>query len=324
MSGPAAAGGPVLLTGAGFVGRAILDALKSRGCGVRTLQRRPADHGAASICGDIRDPAIVAQAVEGCRAVIHAAGLAHVFDNPENAPFADINETGTDVVARAAAAAGVERFILVSSVSVYGSARAGGRESLAAAPDGPYAISKAAAETRAIAAASASRMRLTVLRLATVYGEGDRGNVHRLLEAIARRRFVWIGDGRNRKSLLHVADAGRACAMALDDIAGQKVDTFNVSAPAVPMADVVRALARELSRPVPRVRIPAGVATAAAAALAVVSPARGRRLQTTVAKWLRDDVYPGDLFEKQFRFSPAVSLEEGIARQVAAWRRSAG
>ena len=51
---------------------------------------------------------------------------------------------------------------------------------------------------------------LTILRMATLYGEGDPGNVARLMRAIDLGRFIWIGNGMNRKSLLHKEDAARA------------------------------------------------------------------------------------------------------------------
>ena len=54
-------------------------------------------------------------------------------------------------------------------------------------------------------------MALTILRLATLYGEGDPGNVGRLMRTLDRERFLWIGNRRNRKSLLYKGDAARAC-----------------------------------------------------------------------------------------------------------------
>ena len=54
-------------------------------------------------------------------------------------------------------------------------------------------------------------MALTILRLATLYGEGDPGNVGRLMRTLDRGRFLWIGDGSNRESLLYRGDAARAC-----------------------------------------------------------------------------------------------------------------
>ena len=77
-------------------------------------------------------------------------------------------------------------------------------------PVGPYALSKYNAELRAIEIARVSGMALAILRLATLYGEGNPGNVGRLMRALDRGRFLWIGDGSNRKSLLYRGDAARA------------------------------------------------------------------------------------------------------------------
>jgi nucleoside-diphosphate-sugar epimerase len=112
--------------------------------------------------------------------------------------------------------------ILISSVSVYGPYTLGlYDENTPCRPVGPYPLSKFHAELRAIEIADKSGMALTILRLATLYGEGDPGNVGRLIRSLDQGRFVWIGDGSNRKSLLYKRDAARACvAVASSPAAG--------------------------------------------------------------------------------------------------------
>ena len=313
-------GGTVLVTGGtGFLGRAIVGRLRDAGRNVRTLQRDGGGDGDA-VAGDIRDPDAVARAVRGVEAVVHAAGLAHVVHRIAGAPFADVNARGTEVVARAAVAAGVRRLVLISSVAVYGGARPA-REDAAGRPAGPYAASKAAAEERAIAALDGSPVPLTILRLATLYGEGDPGNVQRLLRAIERRRFAWIGDGDNAKTLLHVDDAARACVLALDG-GGDGVEVYNVAAPPVTMRAVVEELARALGRPVPSWRVPLGVARGVATVARAVAAGRGRAFANTLARWASDDVYPAEKFARRFGFEPRVALADGLRRQVA-WARRA-
>ena len=72
-------------------------------------------------------------------------------------------------------------------------------------------------------------MALTILRLATLYGEGDPGNVGRLIRTLDRGRFLWIGDGSNRESLLYKGDAARAC-MAVAERPASGINIYNVSA----------------------------------------------------------------------------------------------
>lgn len=59
-----------------------------------------------------------------------------------------------------------------------------------------------------------SRMAPAILRLGTIYGEGDPGNRARLTQRIGRERFIWVGDASNRKSLIRRKDAPRACVTA--------------------------------------------------------------------------------------------------------------
>lgn len=287
---------------------------------VRSFHQHKGSSDVRTITGDVRDAEAVARAVEGVDAVIHAAGLAHVFRDVGSAPFADVNERGTEIVGKAAVAAGVRHFVLLSSVSVYGGSTTGGHEESACAPVGAYAVSKAAAEKRVTEVAAGSAMRLTILRLATLYGEGDRGNVQRLLQLIESGRFVWMGSGTNRKSLIYVDDAARACVRPID-FSGGAAETYNVAAPPVTMRGVVEELGRALQRPLPRWHIPAPVASGLLAAASVLAPSLGQSL----TKWMKDDVYPAGKFERHFDFSAGVPLAEGIERQVAWWRaRGAG
>jgi nucleoside-diphosphate-sugar epimerase len=317
------AGTVVVTGGGGFLGSAIVRQLRASGWPTRSLQRSAPRDGTPVIAGDIRDPGTVVRALRGARAVIHAAGLAHVVRPTDSASFADVNERGTEVVARAAATVGVAHLILISSVAVYGQAGPERREDTPGRPIGPYAMSKAAAERRATAALRGSSVRLTVLRVATLYGEGDRGNVQRVLQALDRGRFVWIGRGTNHKTLLHVDDAARACVLPLGR-GGDAVEIYNVGASPATMRMVIEGLAGALGCHVPSWYLPAGLALGVAKVARALMPGRGGALHDSVTRWLTDDVYPTVKFSRQFNFEPRITLAEGLRRQVAWWRRSGG
>ncbi|HRX00436.1 MAG TPA: NAD-dependent epimerase/dehydratase family protein, partial [Cyclobacteriaceae bacterium] len=117
--------------------------------------------------------------------VVHAAGKAHVPNSLGKDLFDRVNVTGTANLVKAAAQAGVKHFILVSSVAVYGRTGAVSvDETCPCHPKGEYAQSKYEAELAAIRIAESTGMALTILRLATAYGNGDPGNVYRLLRTI--------------------------------------------------------------------------------------------------------------------------------------------
>lgn len=296
--------GSILLTGAdGFVGSAVRDAAGRRGIALHAMSRlqMPAF--------DILRPDTLAPAMEGAGTIVHAAGAAHVFRRTAATDdwMRRTNVEGTRNVAAAARRAGARHIVLVSSVSVYG------------IEDDVYAESKRQAETAAIEEAG-DAVALTILRLATVYGEGDRGNVLRLVRAIDHGPFVRIAPGANRKTLIHRDDVGDAIlAAAVSSING----IFNVAAPSVTMREVVATIAHALGSPPPRLYINARAAMLGARALSVLTlhHRRAVALERTIAKWCSDEVHDGSDFCQRFGFAPAVDLAQGIAREVDWYRR---
>jgi nucleoside-diphosphate-sugar epimerase len=314
----------VLVTGAsGFLGSAVVRRAVEEGIKVRALSRRtgPAAEGVEWRSADIRDPKALDEALQGVDGVIHAAGLAHVFRDPDPTAFTSVNEIGTINVAEASARAKIRHLVLVSSVSVYGPhAAASCDEAAPCRPEGPYAISKYRAELGANRVAEATKLPMTILRMATIYGEGDPGNVGRLLGALERGRFVWVGSGANRKSLIHQADAARACLLALRN-PPQGIQIYNVSGPPHTMREVVEGLAAALGRRPPGKGVPAGLALGLARLAGLVPLRRLRSLHLTLSKWLADDVYEATKFERALGFRAEVELADGLRRE-AEWHRS--
>jgi nucleoside-diphosphate-sugar epimerase len=165
-------------------------------------------------------------------------------------------------------------------------------------------------------------MELIILRMATLYGENDPGNVGRLLRAIDRGRFLWIGDGQNRKSLVHVEDAASACALAATCPLSTHFRTFNIAAVPCTMREIVSTLACSLGRRPPSLHVPARIPLAAAVIGSKIPgiAIRARRFRSTLDKWLSDEVFDATLFRDAFGWHPQISLDRGLARQVAQYR----
>jgi nucleoside-diphosphate-sugar epimerase len=289
---------------------------------VRGLSRNPQRQfgGVETFVGDIGDTVLLRKACEGATAIVHAAGLAHVFGSGtrDSARFNAVNEAGTGNIVDAALECGVPHVVLVSSVSVYGG-YPGTKcdENVSCNPQGPYAVSKWRGELRAIERLAKGRGSLTILRFVTIYGEGDRGNVAKLIEALDHGRFIWPGNGQNRKSLIHKEDAARACLRALErPLSETKV--FNVSAQPATMREIVTTICQALGRPVPHVRIPLSLLEAAGAFCRKIGDPG--HLNQRLQKFIRDDVYDGAKFESTFGFCPAVSLSEGLRREIDSLR----
>ena len=133
---------PVAVTGAtGFVGGHLLDQLLADGHRVRVLVRDRSKFKHESdrleiIEGDLDNQAALTALTGGAGAVVHCAGAIAALDRDG---FFNVNQTGAENVARAAADAGVKRFVLVSSLaarepqlSSYGASKLAGEKSVAA------------------------------------------------------------------------------------------------------------------------------------------------------------------------------------------------
>ncbi len=300
--------GRVLITGAaGFLGSAIVDLAAKSGLAViatdRAIRNQPPH--VCFVQADVLDPTSLPKIFNGVDCVCHVAGLAHVFDKAEvlRAHFHAVNVTGTNNVARAAVRAGINHFIFVSSVSVYGGEARGKNEDSPCQPEGSYAKSKFDAERCLIDLCQKERMNLTILRLTTLYGEGDAGNVARLIGIINRQRFIWVGKGKNLKSLLHRKDAARACIAAINKTA-TGINIYNVSAPPVRMSDIVEAIFVASGKAVSAWHIPASLGLISAMILKKLSFNQGplANIHGTLQKWLADDYYNIDKFCETFNY----------------------
>ncbi len=267
----------------------------------------------------------------GVEQVIHTIGLAHQFgrraDNRQG--FEQTNVDLTRRTAVAAAEAGVRHFILISSVAVYGSGEVSRTELDDCRPQGNYGETKLAGEQAAIAALQNTTTKLTILRLATLYGPGDRGNVHRLIQGLRRGTFPSIGKGDNFKTLLHVRDAALACLKVAETFSvsdadnpnSSAVEIFNVAASPVLMREIVQEICGALKISAPRFKVKEELAREVVNIADLVFRHRGAgaKLKTLVHKWLRDDLYDGQKFNLRFSFAPSTSLTDGIRSQVKAY-----
>ena len=182
-------GAALAITGAtGFVGQALLDEAARAGLAVRALARREQAPraGVEWIAGDLGDEAALALLVDGVEAVVHVAG---VVNAPDAAGFEAGNVAGTMAVLRAAQAAGVPRFLHVSSLAA--------REPTLSA----YGASKARAERLV----RASALDWTMVRPPWVYGPRDADT----LEMFSAARLGLLPVPRGRASIIHVADLAR-------------------------------------------------------------------------------------------------------------------
>jgi len=207
-----------LVTGAtGFIGRRLCLELQRQQVTVCGAGRHPSSGPWTEfVAFDLRDATGVSTVVEGVDTVFHLAGTAHALDGVDRGTeHWEVHAGGTGRLVQAAIAAGVERFVYVSSVKAVGD---GGEmlvdERFDALPQTGYGRAKREAERLVLAAGADHGMHVAVLRPVLVYGPEWKGNLERMLRAVRAGRFPPLPDVGNKRSLVHVDDVSRAAHLA--------------------------------------------------------------------------------------------------------------
>lgn len=311
----------ILVTGAtGFVGGTLCKALLQAGYRVHAASR--ADLASLPGLTSVRRIAELSTfddwepVLEGIDTVVHLAARVHIMRDTAldpQAAFDKVNAMATERLARAAAHAGVRRFVYFSSIKVNGEST-GDRpftESDAPAPVDPYGRSKLAAERMLAQVSAETGLEIVVLRPALVYGPGVGGNMLRLMRMIDRRIPLPLGSLRNQRSMVSVwnlSDATLAC-LADPRAAGR---TFLVSdGEDLSTPRIIQELAVGMGTPVRLLPFPPSLLHAAG--LLVGLSAEIERLCGS----LRVDA---SALRGALDWTPPISAIDGLRRTGRAWR----
>ena len=230
---PSSAGATLVTGAAGFVGRALVSAMKDRA--VRRALRRSAAEvfPGDTIVGDISPVTEWGAALDGVECVVHLAARTHVLHEVATDPLASyrqINVEATRHLAQQAATAGVRRFVFLSSIKVNGEATTDRpyTELDAPAPEDAYGISKLEGEDMLHDISARSGMEVVILRPPLIYGTGVKGNVLRLLQWIDLGLPLPLASVHNSRSMIHVGNLAEAITTCIDTPAAAN-RTFLVS-----------------------------------------------------------------------------------------------
>lgn len=219
-----------------------------------TYGREPLEplRGAANlteITGDIRDPAAVERSLNGCDVVLH---LACISNDPsfelDPALGKSVNYDCFAPLVHAARAAGVSRFVYVSSSSVYGlSDAADVTEDHPLRPLTDYSKYKAACEPQLLALQS-PQFTTVVIRPATVCGPSPRMrfdlSVNILTNHAVNRRKILVFGGVQTRPNIHIEDVTDLYVDLVDEraerIAGQTFNAGYANQSIADLATIVR------------------------------------------------------------------------------------
>ena len=318
----------VLVTGAnGFVGAALVQQLladelateivttvRSSVCDIPMGVERIVVDGIDE-SNDWRDP------LAGCEVVIHLAARVHVMREATADPlteFRRVNVQGALNLARQAAAAGVRRFVFVSSIKVNGEATQLGRPFTAddaPAPLDAYGVSKMEAEQGLREIARQTDMEVVIIRPPLVYGPGVKANFAAMMRWLQRGVPLPLGAIHNQRSLValdNLVDLMMTC-LKHPDAANQ---TFLVSdGEDVSTAELLRRMSQALGRPARLIPVP--VSWLKLAAALVGKPDVAQRLCGS----LQVDI---EKTRRLLGWTPPISLDEGLKKVAEGYAREAG
>lgn len=324
----------ILVTGAtGAVGPQVVKALDEAGYQIRTLSLDPPPAGMWSEriearLGDVTNLVDVQSAMRGVDAVVHLAALLHIVNPPPDLrpKYEKINVGGTAVVVEAALRAGVRRILYFSTIAVYGDSH--GRVIKEETPPSPntfYERTKLEAERIVLGAKQISGSPVgTVLRFGAVYGPRIKGNYERLTQALARHRFLPIGNGLNRRTLIYDKDVARAALLAVSHPAAAG-RVFNVTDGAFhTLNEIIESICTALGRRPPRLSFPSGIARGVASAVEGGFGFFGLKAPVTpemIDKYTEDIAVDGRLIQNELAFVPQYDLQAAWDETISEMRR---
>jgi nucleoside-diphosphate-sugar epimerase len=316
----------VLVTGAtGFVGPVLCGELARRGYLVRAALRAarslPLPDGVTetAIVGDIGSHTQWQDALLGVDAIVHIAARAHVLnDDPANADlYMETNAHGTRRLVSAAAAAGVSKFVYMSSIKVNGEETTG-RAAYTCAdepkPRDAYGISKWMGETAVLEIAAQTGMHAAIVRSPLVYGPCVRANFLRLLRWVDKELPLPLGSVHNTRSLVSVWNLSDLLAQVLEHSAAAGQAWMVSDGDDLSTAQLIRLLGSAMHRRVRLLPVPVGV-------LRFGGRLIGRGAE--VARLCGSLAVNITRTRAEIGWRPPVTVHEGLARTVR-WYLSEG
>mgnify|MGYP001589831026 CR=1 FL=1 len=319
----------VLVTGnAGFIGTFLTRKLIERRYEVGGIDIRPCnpkDHPYDSVLGDVQTHEDVMKAAQGADAIMHLAAEHQDFGITREA-FFNVNVKGTQNMIGCATRLGIKKFIFYSTVAVYGQTDGCTSEETPPRPVSDYGKSKLDAEKALYAWVREDPSRqVVILRPTVVFGPRNYANMYNLMESIYKNRFIFVGRGRNIKSVAYVENLVEATLFLLERLE-PGVTIYNYADyPQLTTAQIVETLSRHLSCRVPKFKVPLMPALVAASVFDLLSKLTGYNFPITayrIKKFNADTHHTADKI-RALGFKPPVDLDEGF-RRMAEWRMREG
>lgn len=317
------------------LGVRLAEMLREAGHEVTGLVREPdrgdamrlAAMGVTLVKGGLEDAEALGRAAKGAEAFLHLA--AHVGDVGAVEEFVRVNVGGTANTVRAAARAGVRRFVQLSSTAVYGRPDTGRVvESWPTKHSGmSYEDTKTDAERTAFRLGKELGMEVVAIRPPVIYGPHDRNFMPRAVAALRKRQFVLVDGGKAPLNMVWVDHASEVTMLAATT-PGVDGEAFNVMDDVTETPPTVRTVAETIAdavgAPRPAISMPFGVAFALShvveAGFKLAKAKKVPPFTPFVVKILtRDVIYDASKAVRVLGWKPRKRSLEGLREEAVAY-----
>ncbi len=331
----------VLVTGGtGFIGSHLVEELLAAGRQVRVLAlKNPFEpievenlkiikgKGAEVVYGDLRDRDNLCPAIEGVRTVFHLGAVSRPMAIRPHV-YWDINSRGTKNILEASQAAGVEKFVHVSTVSVLGGSLDGHplKEDDYQQGLGSYAISKLTAEHLALEFYQRHNLPVVIVRPCLIYGPRCLPRLV-IFKYVKKGLFPIFNGGRALMEFCYVKNLVEAILLAErnKEVLGE---VFNITdGRSYPIGKILQTITEELGVRPPFLKPPVWAGKLAGLGMEAMSKVIGIHppFSRTAADWMSktQSVYDCTKAKELLGYNPTISLNEGV-RETIAWYKEHG
>jgi UDP-glucose 4-epimerase len=311
----------IFITGStGFVGQALVRLLDNNAYVLTAAVRQHSEILPKAVSqffiGDINACADCSKILSEVEVVIHLAARVHVMKDESADPleaFRLTNTTATLNLARQAAAAGVKRFVFLSSVKVNGEFSAKGKPFTPEddyIPSDPYGLSKYAAEKGLLEIADKTDMEVVIIRPPLVYGAGVKGNFLQMIRWVSKGIPLPLGAMQSQRSLVALDNLTNLIYLCIDHPAAAG-EIFLVSDDKdVTTTYLLKKIGTAVGKPARLLPIPQGLLTT------VLNCLGQRAISQRLCTSLQVDI---SKTKTLLGWKPVVDMDDALDKTAKAW-----
>lgn len=305
-----------VIGGSGFLGSSLLKVIQSSGMNGYSCDIKKTDL-SNYIFVDVTKPKSL-EKISKADAIINLAAV-HRDDVTPLSRYDDVNVFGAENICKVAATKKINTIIFTSSVAVYGFAPKNTDEKGDKNYFNDYGRTKFLAENifKKWQKENPEERCLVIIRPTVIFGKGNRGNVYNLLKAIASRKFIMFGKGKNKKSMAYVENVSSFIINTLNFDPGVHVYNY-ADKPDLTINELVIFCRKILFEKTNLgLKLPKFIGVIAGYIFDVMSSVSGKKLNVSsirVKKFFSDSSF--DTSKKDKIFKPPFSLLDGLEQTI--------